>query len=33
MEANSNYFLAELEDLTPAKEVKIKQFHKIAVNA
>ena len=33
MEANSNYFLAELEDLTPFKEVKVKQFHKIAVNA
>ena len=33
METNSNYFLAELEDLTPSKEVKIKQFHKIAVNA
>ncbi len=33
MEANSNYFLAELEDLTPSKEVKVKQFHKIAVNA
>ena len=33
MEANSNYFIAELEDLTPSKEVKIKQFHKIAVNA
>jgi len=33
MDTNSNYYLAKLEDLTPSKEVKVRQFHKIAVNA